>query len=453
MRTNSPLVFSCRLALVVITVASCRQGATYPEGNLDFDPDRPESEEPGNVEPYDGDDEIVLEAQDHFRTGLEFHTEVIWRTCTPFDGVCHNSKEYPDLRTPASFAATFGAPCNVQPGDYTSVYDGCERPGDRIRFTDAGIQSDVEIAYVEYIPGEGGDYDVAPPPDGPGLHIHLAHSVNAEREQFWGSGDFVRRFVADGNVNDTVFESFRSQWWILEGGTHLVAEVAEYQIDRVQGLLEVGIVEGDANRNGVFGARDTDPVMLLEPGNPERSYLIARMRGEIEGHDVPGSRMPLANQPFTVPEMLAFFCLVEGFDGSSSADLAGAIDYKNCSYSADPESLNLLGDGVTWEKRIRKIFEFNCGGCHGGSSPQAGLDLMSEGVYERLFVQSMQLPDLKLIEPGNAEASYLYLKLIGDASIMGNPMPYNPLTGEGTLTEGELGDVLTWIQNGAVEDQ
>jgi len=32
-------------------------------------------------------------------------------------------------------------------------------------------------------------------------------------------------------------------------------------------------------------------------------------------------------------------------------------------------------------------------------------------------------------------------------------MPYNPLTGEGRLTEAELGDILTWITNGAVEDQ
>jgi hypothetical protein len=51
------------------------------------------------------------------------------------------------------------------------------------------------------------------------------------------------------------------------------------------------------------------------------------------------------------------------------------------------------------------------------------------------------------------EQSYLYLKLIGDDQIMGNPMPYNPLTGEGQLTEAEIGDILTWITNGAVEDQ
>ena len=41
---------------------------------------------------------------------------------------------HPDLRTPASFASTFGSKCNVQAGEWQSVYDGCERPGDRISF-------------------------------------------------------------------------------------------------------------------------------------------------------------------------------------------------------------------------------------------------------------------------------------------------------------------------------
>ena len=63
------------------------------------------------------------------------------------------------------------------------------------------------------------------------------------------------------------------------------------------------------------------------------------------------------------------------------------------------------------------------------------------------------MPELALIEPGDETASYLYLKLIGDDSIVGQPMPYNPITGEGTLTQAEIDDVLTWIINGAVEDE
>ena len=131
-----PLLTSVSLLLAA---GGCRGEAyDYGGGQIDFDPDRPDYDEPEPIDPYDGDNEIVLEAQAEFPTGIEFHQKVIWRTCTPNEGVCHNSKEYPDLRTPANFAAAFGAPCNVQPGEFQSVYDGCEQPGDRVRLAGRG---------------------------------------------------------------------------------------------------------------------------------------------------------------------------------------------------------------------------------------------------------------------------------------------------------------------------
>ena len=39
-------------------------------------------------------------------------------------------------------------------------------------------------------------------------------------------------------------------------------------------------------------------------GSPETSYLIARLRGVMENEEIPGSRMPLANPPLTIAEML-----------------------------------------------------------------------------------------------------------------------------------------------------
>jgi hypothetical protein len=164
--------------------------------------------------------------------------------------------------------------------------------------------------------------------------------------------------------------------------------------------------------------------------------------------------MPLANRPLTIPEMLALYCLVEGWpSGADQTFLSGMIDYRNCSYTADPESLNLLGNGVTWASRVQPILEANCGGCHSANEAQGNLALVGEGVYARLLGPSDQVPELPLIMPGVPEESYLYLKLVGDDAILGNPMPYNPLTGEGRLSEAELGDILTWITNGAVEDQ
>ncbi|NJK33384.1 MAG: hypothetical protein HC927_13835, partial [Deltaproteobacteria bacterium] len=312
----------------------------------------------------------------------------------------------------------------------------------------------VELGWLELIAGEPFEGEGLPPEDAPGLHIHLADPLPGDVIDSFGFAKFERTFITDGEVGDFTFATYPSRWWVMPDRTHLIGEVREYQAEQVQQLISIGVVEGDANRNGVFGARTDEPIHLLEAGSPETSYLIARLRGEMLGEQIPGSRMPLANQPFSIPEMLALFCFVEGFpaDGTES-DLAGRIDYATCSYSDDPASLNLLGEGVTWEARISKILAANCGGCHGGSNPQAGLTLVGDDVYARLLQPSMQVPELNLIEPSSPETSYLYLKLIGDDSIIGNPMPYNPLTGEGTLSQAEISDIETWIVNGAVEDQ
>lgn len=442
--------------LVCLTpLAACDRDAWDP-GEIEFEPDRPEPSEPTDIPPYTGDDPYVLEAQANLPTGLDLHQKVIYRTCTPNGGVCHNSKEFPDLRTPANFVAAFGANCNIQYGEYQSVFDGCERTGDRFKIEGGafGQTGQVELGWIDVIPGEPFAGEGLPPEDAPGLHIHFGDPLPGDIVDSYGSAEFERNFVDGGEVKKLTYATFSTRWWILPGRTHAIGEVREYQVDQVNNLLSVGIVGGDPNRNGVFGAREGDPVHLLSPGDPETSYLIARLRGVMLGEEVPGSRMPLANQPFTIAEMLALFCFVEGFpEGGGEGDLAGRIDYANCSYSADPAGLNLLGEGVTWEARISKILEFNCGGCHNEVSLQAGLNLVGDGVYERLLMPSTQNPEMALITPNEPENSYLYLKLIDDASIVGNPMPYNPLTGEGTLSEAEIADVLTWITNGAVENQ
>lgn len=447
---------SYTLAAIALATTGCRNFVDYNSGEIDFDPERPEVSEHDAVDPYAGDNEVVQQAQARFPTGLDLHKKVIWRTCTPNGGVCHNNKEFPDLRTPATFASAFGEACNVQYGEFTSVFDGCERPGDRLSMDGGGLNvTDVEIGNVEYIQGTFEDPgDGLPDVSAPGLHIRLASPVGGDRDRGYGEARFTRTFIEGSNVQDSVYADFRTQWWVVDDGTHLIGRVEDYQVEDVQGLIEVGIVQGDANRNGVFGSHEGEPAQLLVPGDPEGSYLIARLRGEMHGEPLPGSRMPLANSPLTIAEMLGLFCLVEGFpDGGGDEFLTSPIDYNRCSFSEDPEGLNLLGNGVTWEARVKKILEFNCGGCHVGEQPEGGLNLVGEGVYDALLGASQQLPELNLIEPTDPENSYLYLKLIGDDRITGKVMPYNPLTGEGMLNEAELADVLTWITNGAVENE
>ena len=68
---------------------------------------------------------------------------------------------------------------------------------------------------------------------------------------------------------------------------------------------------------------------------------------------------------------------------------------------------------MSWLGRVQPLLESNCGGCHGGASPQGGLDLISEGAYERLLAPSVQMPDVPLINPLDPEGSYLYQKIVG----------------------------------------
>ena len=440
------------IAFLWMACAACHEAKDYAGRDIKFTPNRPNYEQQGEVEPYLGDDPLVVEAQQRFPTGLEFHQKVIWRTCTPNGGVCHNNKEYPDLRTPANFMQAFSSPCNIQPGEFQTVFDRCERPGDYIQVFGGDFKAKrIEIAFVERIPGEP-DGDQDPSMTSPGLHIHLGSKMSGQRG--YAHAEFTRRYVSNEKTDWIVFAGFSTRWRLLDGGHHLYGVVEPYQNDDVEELLDIGIIEGDANRNGIFGAQVNSPVPLLEPGYPEESYLIGRMRGKMSNQPVPGSRMPLANKPLTVPEMLAFFCLVEGIDKQQGpAALSAPIDYNACSYINNPSQLNLLGDGVTWESRVRKILEFNCGGCHFGDEPAANLDLTGENVYERLLQNSNQLPDMPLLTPSDPDNSYLYLKLIGDPKIFGTRMPYNPLTGEGELSQAELADVLTWIVNGAVKDE
>lgn len=425
-------------------------GLEWGEGGPSFTTDILEAE------PYTGNSVPVLEAQSRLPTGSAFHSEVILRSCGPLGGVCHNRKEYPDLRSPANFLATIGAPCNVQSGTPEGVFDRCERTGDRISFD--GRRGDYEIGWMEVIPGEFNENDT--PEEMAGLHLHLGDAV--DRDSFsggWGNLQFSRVFVTDGEVERLGYATYSGSFHLFDDGHHIVAEIPDYRVNAVNELIQSGVEQGDMNRNGIFGARpDADgkrhgPVALIEPGQPEKSYIAARLRGHMQGENVPGTRMPLANPPFSVAEMLAFFCFIEGIPESGEVNLASQIDYKNCSY-AEPDThgaLAIEGAGRNWADRVSPLLEANCGGCHSEERAEGELVLVGEGVYDTLLESgsSVDPEGRTFIVPGDPRASYLYLKLLGDESITGRGMPMDILAGARMLADDELADIEAWIVDGA----
>src|SRR5690606_16416234 len=159
------------------------------------------------------------------------------------------------------------------------------------------------------------------------------------------------------------------------------------------------------------------------------------------------------NPPFSVAEMLALFCYIEGIPTSGELNLASEIDYKNCSY-ADPEThaaLAVEGAGKNWSDRVSPLFESNCGGCHSEERSEGDLILVGPGVLDFLLTTTSPTDPMgrPYVTPGDPSNSYLYLKLIDDPSIEGKPMPVDPLAGTRTLAEDELADIEAWIIDGA----
>ncbi len=109
--------------------------------------------------------------------------------------------------------------------------------------------------------------------------------------------------------------------------------------------------------------------------------------------------------------------------------------------------------GGTWEAIQANIFErHSCSQavCH-GSSAAGGLDLSPEAAYENLFEVDSVGSRWRLVEPGDKDRSYLWLKLAAalDSSITvaGAPMP----NGLPPISEDELEALRLWIYSGAPE--
>jgi hypothetical protein len=72
---------------------------------------------------------------------------------------------------------------------------------------------------------------------------------------------------------------------------------------------------------------------------------------------------------------------------------------------------------------------------------------MAGDAYAALVgVQSTQRPELRRVDPGNPEGSYLIHKLEGRPGIIGLQMPR---TGPPNLTDGQLQVIKRWIEIGA----
>lgn len=200
------------------------------------------------------------EAKVQIPDALTLHTKVFARSCAPNGGVCHNTKEYPDLHTPGNFVTAVSRPCNMDlAAEPENMFDGCEPEADTL---EAGSFK-TKIAYLgaEYYDPDTGNF---------GRPIRLAKPAPS---QF--SNDDVK-FVRSGETivsGDSIFfmDEGETEGWLMN----------LYNLDYPSYLALQTVVGGDPNGNGVFGAEDAWAEIM--PGKPEKSYLWARITGTVPG--------------------------------------------------------------------------------------------------------------------------------------------------------------------------
>ena len=96
------------------------------------------------------------------------------------------------------------------------------------------------------------------------------------------------------------------------------------------------------------------------------------------------------------------------------------------------------------ESAVIEIFEQSCAtaGCHSAPIAQLNLDLSREQFYSGLVDEpSVSQPNMKRVDPGNPEGSYLLKKIRGDEDIVGLPMP---MTGD-RLSSEQIQTISDWI--------
>jgi len=94
---------------------------------------------------------------------------------------------------------------------------------------------------------------------------------------------------------------------------------------------------------------------------------------------------------------------------------------------------------------IQPIFDAHCIGCHGAGG-NAGLDLRAGASRAHLVGVTASESPLARVEPGEPDASWLYLKLTDQQNVGSAMPPGDPLSPD--LTES----VRTWIEEGALDN-
>jgi hypothetical protein len=385
----------------------------------------------------------------------------IYRGCGPNNGVCHNSREFPNMSSLGSLVENIGVRCNEKRDDPTQIHDLCERQGDLLR---VGEGPAVEIAAV--IPYADSETSRVwrvrlrePVAITPSARVTVVRPGSPTDIEFVSLTDFAAAVTVDGSdaTGRTLHVTLPPKPVSTEAG-----EEAE---DDLLGPLfakagvpgdPLSIQVGDPNQNGVFGAALGG--RLIVPGDPAKSYLITRLTDPTAG-----PVMPRANCCFwTKATLRAFWCWVAGLepDGRNALDPIAydrcppgppdTVDYPEPGPACETSGLcpvkakGAISDEASFANVYDNVIRHSCAGsaCHVGGNA-AGLDMTTKERAHAALVGGGR------VVPGDPAKSRLFIRISpelckGDCSLMPKGMP--PL-------DGRTRNVIErWIQGGAALD-
>lgn len=129
--------------------------------------------------------------------------------------------------------------------------------------------------------------------------------------------------------------------------------------------------------------------------------------------------------------------------------LASFIMCIHCTKEKCNEPVNEIEEGSSFAQDIQPIFTAKCATsfCHDAATASEGLNLSQGQAYGQLVgVNSNQEKSLKRVAPGDAENSYIIIKL-EDRQTIGSAMPLgNALSGD------DIQLIRNWIESGAQDN-
>lgn len=241
---------------------------------------------------------------------VELFTTRMLATCSLNNGVCHNSKNYPDLRNLATLADLVGLPCGRDAE--LELRDACEPPGDRL-VAHGGTDVVVERVSFEGATSVATIVTGADVPSGPLTDVELRRA------------DGVLALAASAEGATFVATGSRVVVVQLAGATAAAQTFFEPRLP----LREDRIWEADVNGNGIAGA--AGGWREIVPGRPDKSYVVARLWDA----ELDPELMPRQCRAWDDSATRALGCWIENLRTDASGtptNFFDPIDYARCRF-------------------------------------------------------------------------------------------------------------------------